>query len=51
MITTACVIAQLDLLKRAASLFEWGLDITRVDELIAKATAMNNAAAQGESAS
>lgn len=50
MITTACVIAQLDLLKRAASLFDWGLDITRVDELIAKATAMNNAAAQGESA-
>jgi hypothetical protein len=48
MITTACVMAQLDLLKRAASLFEWSLDVTRVDELIAKATAMNNAAAQSE---
>ena len=50
MITTACVMAQLDLLKRAASLFDWSLDVTRVDELIAKATAMNNAAAQGEAA-
>lgn len=49
MITTACVMAQLDLLKRAVSLFDWSLDITRVDELIAKAAAMNNAAAQGES--
>ena len=29
MITTACVMAQLDLLKRAASLFDWSLDITR----------------------
>jgi hypothetical protein len=36
--------AQLDLLKRAASLFDWILDVTRVDELIAKATAINNAA-------
>jgi hypothetical protein len=50
MITTACVIAQLDLLKRAASLFNWSLDVTRADELISKATAMNNAAAQGEPA-
>ena len=50
MITTACVMAQLDLLKRAASLFDWSLDMTRVDELIAKATAMNNAAAQAEPA-
>lgn len=48
MITTACVMAQLDLLKRAASLFNWGLDVTGVDELIAKATAINNAAARGE---
>ena len=44
LITTACVMAQLDLLKRAASLFDWILDVTRVDELIAKATAINNAA-------
>ena len=47
MITTACVMAQLDLLKRAASLFDWSLDVTRVDELIAKATVMNDAAASG----
>ena len=50
MITTACVMAQLDLLKRAASLFDWSLDATRVDELIAKATAINSAAALGEPA-
>jgi hypothetical protein len=50
MIITACVIAQLDLLKHAASPFNWSLDVTRVDELIAKATAINNAAAQGEPA-
>ena len=50
MITTACVMAQLDLLKRAASLFDWSLDVTKVDELITKATAMNNAAAQAEPA-
>jgi hypothetical protein len=50
MITTACVMAQLDLLKRAANLFDWSLDVTKVDELIAKATVMNNAAAQAASA-
>ena len=50
MITTACVMAQLDLLKRSASLFDWSLDVTRVDELIAKATAMNNTASQGGAA-
>jgi hypothetical protein len=50
MIATACVIAQLDLLKRAASLFDWSLDVTKVNELIAKATEMNNAAAQAEPA-
>ena len=37
MVATASVMAQLDLLKRAASLFEWSLDVTRVDDLIAKA--------------
>ncbi len=47
LIATACVMAQLDLLKRAASLFNWSLDVTRIDELIAKATTVNNAAAQG----
>jgi hypothetical protein len=50
MITTACVMAQLDLLKRAASLFDWSLDVTRVDELIVKATVINNAAAQAQPA-
>lgn len=44
LITTACVMAQLDLFKRGASLFDWILDVIRVDELIAKATAINNAA-------
>jgi hypothetical protein len=48
MITTACVMAQLSLLKRASSLFDWSLDAARVDELIAKATMMNNAAMQAE---
>ena len=48
MVTSACVMAQLELLKRAASVFGWDLDAARVDELIAEATAMNNADAQGE---
>jgi hypothetical protein len=40
MIASACVMAQLDLLKRGAILFDWGLNDTRIDELIAKATAI-----------
>lgn len=47
MISTACVIAQLELLKHAARLFDWSLAVTGVDELIAKATAINTTAAQG----
>jgi hypothetical protein len=48
LIASACVMAQLDLLKRAAILFDWSLDATRIDELIAKAITINDAAAQGE---
>jgi hypothetical protein len=48
MIASACVIAQLDLLKRAAILFDWSLNATRADELLAKAITINDAAARGE---
>jgi hypothetical protein len=40
--------AELDLLKRSAILFDWSLDATRVDELIAKAISINEAVARGE---
>ena len=47
MIASACVIAQLDLLKRAANLLSWSLDLDKIDKLIVQAIVINNAAAQG----
>jgi len=47
MIASACVIAQLDLLKRAANLLSWTLDLDKLNKLIAQAIVINNAAAQG----
>jgi hypothetical protein len=51
MIASACVMTQLVLLKHAAALFNWSLDTATVDELIVKATEMNNAAAQADTES
>ena len=48
LIASACVMTQLVLLKHAAALFNWSLDTATVDELIVKATEMNNAAAQAD---
>ena len=45
MIASACVIATLNMLKHAATIFDWSLDIATTDELIAKATEINEAAA------
>jgi hypothetical protein len=45
MIASACMIAMLNLLKHAATVFGWSLDATRADELITKATEINDAAA------
>lgn len=38
---TACVLAQLDLLKRAAYLFGWTVDAEKLAELISKAQQLN----------
>jgi hypothetical protein len=45
MIASACMMAMLNLLKHAATVFGWSLDATRADELITKATEINDAAA------
>jgi len=46
LVSTAAVIAMLELLKRAASLFGWTLEASQVDELLDEARAVNAAAAQ-----
>ena len=45
MIASACVMATLNMLKHAATVFDWSLDIATTDELITKATEINEAAA------
>jgi hypothetical protein len=45
LVATAAVIAQLELLKRAAILFDWTVDVDQVDELLVDARAVNEAAA------
>ncbi len=49
MIASACVMVQLDLLKHAAELLNWHIDVSRIDELIAEATVINNTAAEADS--
>jgi hypothetical protein len=44
-IATACVIATLNMLKYAASIFGWSLDVATAGELITEATEINEAAA------
>jgi len=45
MVSTAAVIAMLELLKRATSLFGWTLQVSQADELLGEARAVNEAAA------
>jgi hypothetical protein len=49
-IASACVMAALNLLKHAAAVFDWTLDTTTTDELITKATEINEAAALEQAA-
>ncbi len=46
MIASACVMAALSMLKQAATVFDWSLDMTATDELITKASEINEAAAR-----
>jgi hypothetical protein len=45
MVVTGCVMAQLDLLQRAATLFQWTADVAKIDRLLVAAKQMNAAAA------
>ena len=45
MIATAAVIAQLDLVKKSAVVFDWMIDEGRIEDLLAEARALNEAAA------
>lgn len=47
MISAACVMAQLELLKHAASLLGWTINSAQVDDLLAQAQALNHASAHG----
>jgi hypothetical protein len=46
MVSTAAVIAMLELLKQAASILGWTLQVSEVDELLNGARVVNEAAAQ-----
>src|SRR5205085_982304 len=48
LVASACVIAQLDLLRRAARLFGWTTDEERIDGLLAEARELNEASASLE---
>ena len=45
MVASACVIAQLDMLKRGAKLFGWTINEQKVDDLLAEARALNETSA------
>ncbi|MGD0343622.1 MAG: hypothetical protein ABSB55_01485 [Acidimicrobiales bacterium] len=48
LIASACAIAQLELLKQAASVFGWTIDIQRIDALLTAATELNETSAHSE---
>jgi hypothetical protein len=48
MIASACVIAQLELLKNAAKLFGWTLDTQKINDLLKEARELNEASANPE---
>jgi hypothetical protein len=49
MIASACVIAQLELLKSAANLLSWAIDEQKIHRLLAEARELNEASANPES--
>ena len=48
LIASACAIAQLELLKQAAAVFGWTIDIERIDALLTAARELNEASAHSE---
>jgi hypothetical protein len=46
LVASACVIAQLELLKLAAKLFGWTIDEQKVGEMLEEARGLNEASAQ-----
>ena len=48
MISTAAVIAMLELLQQVANLFDWTLDRARAEEILGEARALNEAAANSD---
>jgi hypothetical protein len=48
LIVSACAIAQLELLKHAAAVFGWTIDIERIDALLTEARKLNEASAHFE---
>ena len=51
MVGSACVIAQLELLRHAALILGWTLDVGELDDLLAKARALNESSASSKDAS
>jgi hypothetical protein len=45
MVFSACVIAQLDMLKRGAELFNWTIEDRKIDDLLEEARELNHASA------
>lgn len=45
MVASACVIAQLDMLKRGAKLFNWTIDEQKLEDLLEEARELNQASA------
>jgi len=48
MVASACVVAQLELLKNAAKIFGWPLDMQKVNDLLKEARELNEASANAE---
>lgn len=48
MVASACVVAQLELLKNAAKIFGWPLDMQKVNDLLKEAQELNEASANTE---
>lgn len=48
MIASACVMAQLELLKNAANIFDWPLDMQKVNDLLKEARELNDASANAQ---
>ena len=46
MVTTAAVIAMLELLRQATTLFQWTVPLSKIDQILTEARAVNEAAAQ-----